>query len=86
MSFRISFLLLLLGCAVPAWAQHTAPPGVDPNASFQPLPERKDVVSWKTLAQVELVKQKGHHHTDEAGGSQASHQSYHGTYSQPPAP
>jgi hypothetical protein len=24
----------------------------------QPLPERKDVVSWKTLAQVELIKQK----------------------------
>src|SRR6266851_5063144 len=58
MSFRISFLSLLLGCAVPAWAQHVAPPGADPNASFQPLPERKDVVSWKTLAQVELVKQK----------------------------
>ena len=29
----------------------------DPNA-FKPLPERKDVVSWKTLSQVELVKQK----------------------------
>ena len=58
MNLRISFLSLLLGFAVPAWAQHTAPPGVDPNASFQPLPERKDVVSWKTLAQVELVKQK----------------------------
>lgn len=54
---RIS-TLFLLGLALPAWAQHTAPPGVDPNASFKPLPERKDVVSWKTLAQVELVKQK----------------------------
>jgi hypothetical protein len=54
---RIS-LLLLLCFSVPAWAQHTAPPGADPNAGFQPLPERKDVVSWKTLAQVELVKQK----------------------------
>jgi len=58
MNLRISFVSLLLGFAVPAWAQHTAPPGVDPNASFKPLPERKDVVSWKTLAQVELVKQK----------------------------
>ena len=54
---RIS-ALLLLGFALPAWAQHTAPPGADPNASFQPLPDRKDVVSWKTLAQVELIKQK----------------------------
>src|SRR6267142_537897 len=54
---RIS-ILFLLSFALPAWAQHTAPPGVDPNASFQPLPERKDVVSWKTLSQVELVKQK----------------------------
>ena len=58
MNLRISVLSLLIGFAVPAWAQHTAPPGADPNASFQPLPERKDVVSWKTLAQVELVKQK----------------------------
>lgn len=54
---RIS-ILFLLSLALPTWAQHTAPPGVDPNASLQPLPERKDVVSWKTLAQVELVKQK----------------------------
>ena len=54
---RIS-ILFLLSLALPTWAQHTAPPGADPNASFQPLPERKDVVSWKTLAQVELVKQK----------------------------
>jgi hypothetical protein len=54
---RIS-ILFLLSLALPAWAQHTAPPGVDPNTGFQPLPERKDVVSWKTLAQVELVKQK----------------------------
>ncbi len=54
---RIS-ILFFLGLALPVWAQHTAPPGIDPNASFQPLPERKDVVSWKTFAQVELVKQK----------------------------
>src|SRR5882762_1242958 len=54
---RVS-IAFLLGLALPAWAQHTAPPGVDPNAIIQPLPERKDVVSWKTLSQVELVKQK----------------------------
>src|SRR5260221_10357660 len=43
---------LLFALALPALAQQT--PGADPNT----LPERKDVVSWKTLAQVELVKQK----------------------------
>src|SRR5882757_9694065 len=43
---------LLLGLALPVLAQQT--PGADPNT----LPERKDVVSWKTFAQVELVKQK----------------------------
>ena len=50
-------LAILLASAVPAIAQHQVPPGADPN-QFQPLPERKDVVSWKTLSQVELVKQK----------------------------
>jgi hypothetical protein len=50
-------LPILLAFAVPAIAQHQVPPGVDPN-QFQPLPERKDVVSWKTFSQVELVKQK----------------------------
>jgi uncharacterized protein len=38
-------------------AAHQAPPGVDPSA-VKPLPERKDVLSWKLLSQVELVKQK----------------------------
>jgi len=50
-------LPVLLAFAVPALAQHQVPPGADPN-QFKPLPERKDVVSWKTLSQVELVKQK----------------------------
>ena len=50
-------LAVLLAFAVPAVAQHQVPPGADPN-QFKPLPERKDVVSWKTLSQVELVKQK----------------------------
>ena len=43
--------------AFPAIAQHQAPPGADPN-QFKPLPERKDVVSWKVFSQVELIKQK----------------------------
>jgi hypothetical protein len=50
-------LAALFAFAVPALAQHQVPPGADPN-QFKPLPERKDVVSWKTLSQVELVKQK----------------------------
>ena len=51
------FFTFLLALALPAFAQHTPPPGADPN-QFKPLPERKDIVSWKLLAQVELVKQK----------------------------
>ncbi len=53
-TLALAFLLLPLAAA----AQHAAPPGADPNAAAQPLAERKDVVSWKTFAQVELVKQK----------------------------
>jgi hypothetical protein len=49
-------LLALAFFAVPAFAQHQPPPAAP--AAMQPLPERKDVVSWKTLAQVELIKQK----------------------------
>ena len=48
---------VLVAAAIPALAQHQTPPGVDPN-QFKPLPDRKDVVSWKLLSQVELVKQK----------------------------
>ena len=48
---------LLIAVCMPALAQHQPPPGVDPN-QFKPLPDRNDVVSWKLLSQVELVKQK----------------------------
>ncbi|MGQ0511942.1 MAG: DUF3299 domain-containing protein [Betaproteobacteria bacterium] len=61
-------LLLAAGLAGAAHAQtgaggHAPPPGskfgAPPDgAAFKPLPERKDVVSWKLLAQVELVKLK----------------------------
>ena len=54
---RIKSLLAGLLIAIPAWAQHQAPQGADPS-QLQPLPERKDVLSWKVLSQVELVKQK----------------------------
>ncbi len=54
------FVLLLV--ALPAQAQNKfgqgdLPPGADP-ALAKPLPERKDVVSWRVLAQVELVRMK----------------------------
>jgi uncharacterized protein len=54
---NIRTLVLLLGFSLPAAAQHQAPPGADPS-QFKPLQERKDVLSWKLLSQVELVKQK----------------------------
>jgi len=54
---KIRILLAALLIVSPAMAQHQAPPGADPN-QFKPLPDRNDVVSWKTLSQVELVKQK----------------------------
>lgn len=52
-----TLLLLAALLAAPALAQHQSPPGMDPG-KFKPLPERADVVSWKMLAQVDLVKQK----------------------------
>jgi hypothetical protein len=53
---KIIALLALALLALPAAAQHQ-PPGVDPS-QFKPLPERSDVLSWKVLSQVELIKQK----------------------------
>lgn len=57
-------LLASLFLVLPAQAQdqnklgqHVPPPGVDP-ALFKPLQERKDILSWKLLAQVELVRMK----------------------------
>lgn len=39
------------------FGQHEVPPGVPPEA-MKPLVEKPGVVSWKTLAQVDLIKQK----------------------------
>jgi uncharacterized protein len=60
-------LVLLAVFAFPAAAQHQAPPGMDPNM-VKPLPERKDVVSWKLLGQVELVKMKDRYVPQFASG------------------
>ena len=53
-----ALLVALVLLPLAAAAQHETPPGADPNAPLQPLPDRKDVVSWRTFAQVELIKQK----------------------------
>lgn len=57
----VRFLTLTFALALPAQAQSIfgkpdGPPGSGP-ASYM-LPERKDIVSWKLLAQVEPVKMK----------------------------
>jgi uncharacterized protein len=54
---KTRLFLLTLALAFPVAAQHQPPPGADPS-QFKPLAERKDVLSWKLLAQVELVKMK----------------------------
>jgi hypothetical protein len=49
--------LFALGAQAQAPGGHTMPPGAS-SALAKPLPERKDVVSWRLLAQVELVRVK----------------------------
>lgn len=54
----LAFLGAALSAAVGAQAQHgMVQPPQDPSV-IKPMVERKDVVSWKTLAQVEVVKVK----------------------------
>ena len=54
---KIVTLLAGMLLAFPAVAQHQMPQGADPS-QVKPLPDRSDVLSWKVLSQVELVKQK----------------------------
>lgn len=56
----IRALVFALVLALPAQAQnnagpHAPPPGLDPG-KLKPLEERRDVLSWKLLAEVELVR------------------------------
>jgi len=55
---KAHWLVIALAVAFPAAAQHQAAPGAPDPGTFKPLVERKDLVSWKTLAQVELIKVK----------------------------
>ena len=61
---RTFALFLLLAFGAFAHAQ-------DPNV--KPLPERKDVVSWKTLEKVQLVKQKDRYVPQFDAGIAAGH-------------
>jgi hypothetical protein len=56
-------LILAVAFSLPVQAQtkfgeHAPPPGLSPQQVFKPLEERRDVVSWRLLAQVELVRVK----------------------------
>jgi hypothetical protein len=59
-------ILVVAGAALPAavlaqaqnkLGEHVPPPGFDPSM-FKPLTERRDLLSWKLLSQVELVRMK----------------------------
>jgi uncharacterized protein len=54
-----AILAMALALSLSAYAQApSAPPGVMDPSQLKPLSDRQDVVSWKLLAQVELVKMK----------------------------
>ena len=55
-SIIVAFVVTLPALAQTKFSPEV-PPGADPSI-FRPLTERKDVVSWKLFAQVELVKLK----------------------------
>ena len=63
----MKFVALMLAALLATGAVAQTKPGqpqaqpatpATPPADFKPLPERKDIVSWRVLAQVELVKVK----------------------------
>src|SRR5688572_25861524 len=68
MKLLISIVILMLGMQVSAWAfkgaGKDAPKEMPPGRveampmGAKPLPEMKGVVSWKTLAEVQTIKQK----------------------------
>ena len=78
MKYAARTVALAFGCSLAAVALAQAtkpgelvtPPGASPEA-FKPLPERQDVVSWKLLGQVELVKMKDRYVPQFAAGVSA---------------
>ena len=68
-SMKRILIVLTVFAATTVLAQNVPPQGKgapDP-AAVKPLAERKDVVSWKLLSQVELVKQKDRYVPQFAG-------------------
>jgi len=60
---------VLLSAGAHAQTKFDQPPQAGiPGADFKPLAERKDVVSWKLLAQVELVKVKDRYQPQFSSG------------------
>ena len=72
---RLIVLFAALSLLLPVAAQAQTKPGQPaqaqapvPGADFKPLAERKDVVSWRLLAQVELVKVKDRYQPQFSSG------------------
>ncbi len=60
---------VLLSAGVHAQTKFGQPPAAGlPGADLKPLAERKDVVPWKLLAQVELVKMKDRYQPQYSSG------------------
>jgi uncharacterized protein len=71
MKVIVLMVALLLSAGVAAQSKFSQPPQgaqAGPPADFKPLAERKDVVSWKLLAQVELVKVKDRYQPQFSSG------------------
>jgi hypothetical protein len=74
MKFVLLFAAALLATGALAQTKFGQPPQAQPAspstppADFKPLAERKDVVSWRLLAQVELVKLKDRYQPQFAAG------------------
>ncbi len=74
MKFILLFAAALLATGAHAQTKFGQPPQAQPPAQSsapaldKPLPERKDVVSWRLLAQVELVKLKDRYQPQFAAG------------------
>ena len=66
-AFLAAVLLSFGAQAQTKFGQQPAPAGAGPQL-FKPLPDRGDVVSWKLLAQVELVKVKDRYVPQFAAG------------------
>src|SRR5262245_51763803 len=71
MRIAIAAVALLLAAGAQAqskFGQPPAPAAANPAPVFKPLPDRGDVVSWRLLAQVELVKVKDRYVPQFAAG------------------